>query len=45
MPDVALLHIRVMDYESRSKNELVAQYCLPFNSIQPGKESTVDVFR
>lgn len=35
-PDLALVMYRVMDEETRDNDVMVAQYCLPFNCMQPG---------
>uniref|UniRef100_X1YV20 Phosphoinositide phospholipase C n=1 Tax=Capitella teleta TaxID=283909 RepID=X1YV20_CAPTE len=36
VPQLALVRFRVMDYESRSSNVMVCQFCLPFLSMQSG---------
>jgi phosphatidylinositol phospholipase C delta len=36
VPQLALVHFQVKDYEAYSRDETVAQYCLPFSSLQQG---------
>ena len=36
-PDLAIVEFQVMDYESITSNQLVAQSCMPFNSLQQGR--------
>lgn len=37
VPELALVRFVVEDFDSMSDNDFVAQYTLPFNSIQMGK--------
>ena len=41
-PDLAIVEFQVMDYESITSNQLVAQSCMPFNSLQQGRVFRVD---
>lgn len=36
VPELALLHFVVEDYDKASQNDLIGQYCLPLTSVQNG---------
>ena len=36
VPELCVIRFRVIDHESRGRDELVAQYCVPFKCLQQG---------